>query len=50
MSKSERVKFGTTIDKELLEKLKELSEKTRINMSLLIDEAIEDLIEKHRRD
>jgi metal-responsive CopG/Arc/MetJ family transcriptional regulator len=35
-----RVRFSSTIDKELAEKLKALSEKTMINQSKLIDKAV----------
>lgn len=42
-----RTRIGNTIDTNLLEKLKELSSLTRIPMSRLLDEAIEDLIKKH---
>lgn len=43
-----RVKAGTAIDKDLYEKLKELSKESRIPMSKLLDEAIEDLLTKHQ--
>lgn len=43
-----RTKIGSAIDKELYDKLKELSETTRIPISKLLDEAISDLIKKHR--
>jgi metal-responsive CopG/Arc/MetJ family transcriptional regulator len=42
-----RTRIGNTLDKNLLEKLKELSNATRIPMSRLLDEAVEDLIQKH---
>lgn len=42
-----RVRISNSIDKNLFNKLKELSEETRIPMSKLLDEAIEDLIKKH---
>lgn len=42
-----RVRIGNSIDKKLFDKLKELSETTRIPMSKLLDEAIEDLLIKH---
>lgn len=47
MALSKRIKIGTAIDKKLYEQLKELSDKTRIPMSKLLDEALEDLIKKH---
>ncbi|WP_394237488.1 ribbon-helix-helix domain-containing protein [Niallia oryzisoli] len=42
-----RTRIGNTLDSKLLEKLKELSTITRIPMSRLLDEAVEDLIQKH---
>jgi len=42
-----RTRMGNTLDTKLLEKLKELSAVTRIPMSRLLDEAVEDLIHKH---
>lgn len=42
-----RVRISNSIDKELYNKLKQLSEETRIPMSKLLDEAIEDLLNKH---
>lgn len=47
MALAKRVKVGTAIDRELHEKLKQLSEDTRIPMSKLLDEALEDLLVKH---
>ncbi|MCC3359674.1 ribbon-helix-helix domain-containing protein [Bacillus sp. REN16] len=43
-----RTRIGNTLDTALLHKLKELSKSTRIPMSRLLDEAIEDLIQKHK--
>lgn len=42
-----RTRIGSAIDTDLYKKLKELSEKTRIPISKLLDEALEDLIKKH---
>jgi metal-responsive CopG/Arc/MetJ family transcriptional regulator len=42
----ERITFS--IKKELVDKIKELSESTRIPQSRLIDEAIELLLRKHQ--
>jgi metal-responsive CopG/Arc/MetJ family transcriptional regulator len=42
-----RTRIGNTLDTELLKLLKELSKDTRIPMSRLLDEAVEDLIQKH---
>ena len=43
-----RTKIGSAIDAELYSKLKELSEKTRIPISKLLDEALCDLLEKYK--
>ena len=43
-----RTKIGSAIDIELYNKLKELSKKTRIPISKLLDEALSDLLEKHK--
>lgn len=45
---SQRVPYATKIDKELKEKLIKLSELSRIPQSKLMDEAIEDLLKKHK--
>lgn len=42
-----RVQYATSIDKELKDAMKVLSDKTRIPQSKLIDEAIEDLLKKY---
>ncbi|MBZ5753521.1 ribbon-helix-helix domain-containing protein [Metabacillus rhizolycopersici] len=42
-----RTRIGNTLDTNLLKKLKDLSGNTRIPMSRLLDEAVEDLIQKH---
>jgi hypothetical protein len=42
-----RVRFPSTIKQGNLDLLRGLSDKTRINMSKLIDEALEDLFEKY---
>lgn len=42
-----RSQWSITSDYELHAKIKKLSELTRIPVSRLIDEAIEDLLEKH---
>ena len=42
-----RTRIGNTLDTKLLKLLKELSNDTRIPMSRLLDEAVEDLIQKH---
>lgn len=43
-----RKHWSTSTDHELYERLKKLSEKTRIPVSRLLDEAIEDLLLKHK--
>jgi hypothetical protein len=42
--------FSTKINEELINVLKELSEDTRIPMARLLEEAIKDLIIKHRKE
>ena len=42
-----RVRLGSSLKKELDQKLRALSKKTRIPISKLLDEAIEDLLKKH---
>ena len=41
-----RVRLGISVDPDLAERLKKLSEETRIPASRLFDEAIADLIKK----
>jgi len=48
MSLTNRTRIGSAIDKALFENLKKLSEQTRIPISKLLDEAIEDLLKKHK--
>lgn len=48
MTLKTRTKLTTTIKNELVGKLDELSENTRIPKSKLFDEALELLIEKHK--
>lgn len=43
-----RERISTSIDKELYRKLKKLSEKTKVPISRLFDEAIEDLLNKRK--
>ena len=43
-----RIRISNSIDKELYNKLKELSEETKVPMSKLLDEAIEDLLNKRK--
>lgn len=44
-----RRQFTTATRPELLDGLRNLSAMTRITMSLLIDEALEDLLEKYKK-
>jgi predicted DNA-binding protein len=44
-----RAIFSSTLKLELADKFKELSEKTRITQSKLLDEAIEDLLAKYEK-
>ena len=44
-----RRQFTTATRPELLDGLRNLSAVTRITMSLLIDEALEDLLEKYKK-
>lgn len=41
-----RVRLGSSLDKKLDKKLRKLAEKTKIPISKLLDEAVEDLIIK----
>ncbi len=43
-----RVRFGSSLKKELDQKLRALSKRTRIPISRLLDEAVEDLLIKHK--
>ena len=45
-----RVKFTVTVDYETAENLRQLSKVTRINISRLMDEAVEDLTDKYNLD
>ncbi|WP_300891572.1 ribbon-helix-helix domain-containing protein [uncultured Clostridium sp.] len=42
-----RVRFSTSLDKDLAKRLEDLSITTRIPKSKLVDEAIEILLDKH---
>lgn len=43
-----RVRFSSTVEKGLAEELKELSAKTDIPQSKLVDRAIQDLLNKYK--
>lgn len=43
-----RTKIGSAVNKELFTSLQELSKETRIPISRLLDEALEDLLKKHK--
>lgn len=45
-----RIRFSTSLDKELSQKLEALSKSTRIPKSKLLDEAIELLLFKHNKE
>lgn len=45
-----RTRYSTSIDKELLNKLKELSITTKIPATKLLDEAIEELLNKYSKN
>ena len=44
-----RVRIGNAVDKELFEKLKQLSEKTMIPMSKLLDRGIELVLKEYEK-
>lgn len=44
-----RTKIGSAVDKELYKKLQNLAKETRIPISKLLDEAIENLLSKHNQ-
>jgi len=48
MSLKNRVRIGSAVDKNSHDNLKKLSEQTRIPISKLLDEAINDLLEKYK--
>lgn len=48
MSLKNRIRIGSAINKDLYNNLKKLSKQTRIPISKLLDEAIKDLLEKHK--
>ncbi|HAT4114204.1 TPA: ribbon-helix-helix domain-containing protein [Clostridium perfringens] len=45
-----RIRFSTSVDIKLAEKLENLSSQTRIPKSKLIDEAIELLLKNHNKE
>ena len=45
----DRKKFISSLDKKLVEPFNELSRKTRVPKSRLLDEAIEDLLKKYEK-
>ena len=44
-----RMPYSTSLDKNLVDKLRKLSDKTRISAAYLLDEAIEDLLKKYQK-
>lgn len=45
-----RIRIGSSVDPDLWESLQQLSKKTRIPVSRLLDEAITDLLTKHNKE
>ncbi len=45
-----RTRLGSAVDKETFEQLRKLSKSTRIPISRLLDEAIEDLLKKFQEN
>lgn len=45
-----RVQTSLTLNRELMKRLKELSKNTKIPMSRLLDEAMEDLSVKYKKE
>lgn len=50
MALKNRIPWSSTLPIELAEEFNKLAEETRINKSKLLEEAIEDLIKKHKKD
>jgi len=48
MENKKRVRWTTSVNPDLLDKVKQLSDKTRIPVSKLTDEALENLLIKHK--
>lgn len=44
-----RTRFTSSLKNELMQEFNELSAKTRINKSRLLDEAVEDLLKKYEK-
>lgn len=44
-----RTRIGNTVNNHILNQFKSLSEQTKIPMSKLLDEAIEDLLKKYEK-
>lgn len=44
-----RIRVGSSVDPALWEKIQQLSKQTRIPISKLLDEAMEDLIKKYQK-
>lgn len=45
-----RTRIGNTVNTELLKEFKQFSKDTKIPMSRLLDEAIDDLLKKYKKD
>ncbi len=48
MALKNRTKIGTPVDNRILERFRDLANKTRITQSKLLDEALLDLLEKYK--
>ena len=44
-----RIQFTSSLKPELMEALRNLKKETRIDMSLLLDEAVSDLLKKYQK-
>lgn len=48
MIKQNRIKVGTYLDKEIYKRFQELSDQTKVPLSKLFDEALNDLLKKRK--
>lgn len=47
MERVEKIRYTSYLPKELVDAMKELSDKTRVPQAKLLEEAVEDLLEKY---
>lgn len=47
MERIEKIRYTSYLPKEMVDELKELSDKTRVPQAKLIEEAVQDLLEKY---